>query len=192
MPSTSVQIHSSAASSAAARMEAEKSEPPRPSVVGRPSAVAPLKAGDHRQHALAQQRQQPRPRLLARGLHQRRGVAENRVGDHHVPGVHGRGGGACGLQALGHQQRGKALAGGHGLIHRARRPLVEHGHAVDDALEFADQLVDLGLHGRPGAPAGSSSRQASSWRRAQDAPGWPPCPRGRRLRRGAWCPAAGR
>ncbi len=43
MPSTSVQIHSSAASSAAARMEAEKSEPPRPRVVGRPSAVAPLK-----------------------------------------------------------------------------------------------------------------------------------------------------
>src|ERR1039458_10561382 len=43
MPSTSVQIHSSEASSAAERIDAEKSEPPRPSVVGRPSAVAPLK-----------------------------------------------------------------------------------------------------------------------------------------------------
>ena len=43
MPSTSVQIHSSSASSTAARMDAEKSEPPRPSVVGRPSRVAPLK-----------------------------------------------------------------------------------------------------------------------------------------------------
>ncbi len=43
IPSTSVQIHSSEASSAAARIDAEKSDPPRPSVVGRPSAVAPLK-----------------------------------------------------------------------------------------------------------------------------------------------------
>ena len=42
MPSTSVQIHSSEASNAAARMDAEKSEPPRPSVVGRPSTVAAL------------------------------------------------------------------------------------------------------------------------------------------------------
>ncbi len=42
MPSTSVQIQSSAASRAAERMEAEKSEPPRPRVVARPSAVAPL------------------------------------------------------------------------------------------------------------------------------------------------------
>ena len=43
MPSTSVQIQSSDASKADARMDAEKSDPPRPRVVGRPLAVAPLK-----------------------------------------------------------------------------------------------------------------------------------------------------
>jgi len=43
MPSTSVQIHNSSASITAARIEAEKSEPPRPRVMGRPSWVAPLK-----------------------------------------------------------------------------------------------------------------------------------------------------
>ena len=42
IPSTSVHIQSSAASRAAARIDAEKSEPPRPSVVGRPSSVATL------------------------------------------------------------------------------------------------------------------------------------------------------
>src|SRR5205823_1953073 len=41
-PSTSVQIQSSSASRLAATMLAEKSDPPRPRVVGRPSAVAPL------------------------------------------------------------------------------------------------------------------------------------------------------
>ena len=42
MPSTSDQIHSSCASSTDATIDAEKSDPPRPSVVARPSTVAPL------------------------------------------------------------------------------------------------------------------------------------------------------
>ncbi len=41
-PFTSVQISTRSASSAAPRSEAVKSEPPRPSVVGKPSAVAPM------------------------------------------------------------------------------------------------------------------------------------------------------
>ena len=162
MPSTSVQIHSSAASRAAARMEAEKSEPPRPSVVGRPSAVAPLKpviTGRRRARAGAAGARG----FFAGRLHQRRGVAEDGVGDYHLPGVDGGGGRAFGVQVLGDQQGGEPLAHGYGFIHRARRAFVEHGHAADDALEFADQRGDLGQHRRL-AVSGSSSRQASSWR----------------------------
>ena len=48
MPSTSDQIHNSSASSTEARIDAEKSEPPRPRVVGRPSSVAAVEAGDDR------------------------------------------------------------------------------------------------------------------------------------------------
>ena len=42
IPSTSLHIQSSRAPMAAAITDADKSEPPRPSVVGLPSAVAPL------------------------------------------------------------------------------------------------------------------------------------------------------
>ena len=124
MPSTSVQIHSSAASSAAARMDAEKSEPPRPSVVGRPSAVAPLKPVTTGSTPCS-----------SRGS--RRARAFSRVGSisgEALPntasvtttsaGVDGGGGRAFGVQVFGDQQRREPLADGHGFIHRARRPLV--------------------------------------------------------------------
>ena len=102
-----------------------------------------IEARHHRNRALADQRQQVGPRLLPRRLHQRGRVAEHGVGDNQLPGVHRRGGRAFGLQVLRHQQRREPLAHGHGFIHRARRPLVQHRHAAHDALEFADQGVNL-------------------------------------------------
>ena len=94
MPSTSVQIQSSVASRAAARMEAEKSEPPRPSVVGRPSAVAPLKPVTTGRMPRLRAAAGGRARAFCAGrLHEGRGVAEDGVGDDDVPGVDGDGAG---------------------------------------------------------------------------------------------------
>ncbi len=89
MPSTSVQIHSSEASSAAARMDAEKSDPPRPSVVGRPSAVAPLNPVTTGRIPLASSGRRCWSAFRAGGLHDRRGVAEHGVGDDDLGGVDG-------------------------------------------------------------------------------------------------------
>ena len=126
MPSTSVQIQSSAASSAAARIDAEKSEPPRPSVVGRPSAVAPLNPVTTGSTPFSSMRQQSRAGLLPRRLHQRRRVAEDGVGDHDLGRIDRRRGRALRFQIRRHQQRRKPLADRHRLIHRARRPLAQH------------------------------------------------------------------
>ncbi len=69
-------------------MEAEKSEPPRPSVVGRPSAVAPLKPVTDRHRAAFEQRQQE-PRGLAAAWRPSAGsVAEHGVGHNHLRRVH--------------------------------------------------------------------------------------------------------
>ena len=109
MPSTSVQIHSSAASRAAARIDAEKSEPPRPSVVGRPSAVAPLNPVTTGRVPWPQQGQQAGPRLFGGRLHQRRCVAEHGVGNHHFARIHGFRRRARDRQVFGKQRWPRAI-----------------------------------------------------------------------------------
>jgi len=91
----------------------------------------------------AEQRLKARLGFDARRLHQRRSVTENRVGHHYIPGIDGLGGHAFREQVFGNQQRREPLAQRDAFIHRPRRTLVKHGHAVDDAFEFVDQAADL-------------------------------------------------
>ena len=144
MPSTSVQIHSSAASSAAARIDAEKSEPPRPSVVGRSSSVDPLNPVTTGTLPCVKQRPQHRGGARASLLHQRRGVAEHGVGGDDLRGVHRHRRYALGFHVQRHQIGRQALADGHGFIHRARRTLAQHHHTLGDAREFGDQAFHAG------------------------------------------------
>ena len=165
MPSTSVQIHSSAASSAAARIDAEKSEPPRPSVVGRPSAVAPLKPVTTGSTPCSQQRQQTLARLLAGRLHQRRRVAEHRVGDDHIRGVH-----RLGRRALRRsdtrQSAAPRAARRWPRLHPPSAAAARPASACRSTMRSNSPISsrDSGQHGGLLPSAGSSSRQASSWR----------------------------
>ena len=59
-------------------------------------------------------------------------------------GVDGTRGDPRSFQVFGHHQRGKALADGDGFVHRTRRTIAQHEHAVGDAAEIRDQLADSG------------------------------------------------
>ena len=72
-------------------IDAEKSDPPRPSVVGRPSSVEPLNpVTTGRMRCSSSGRDHRRGAFRGSGFHQRRRVAEHRVGGDHVRGVHRR------------------------------------------------------------------------------------------------------
>jgi hypothetical protein len=47
------------------------------------------------------------------------------------------------IKILGDQERGQPFSDDDGFIHRARRTLVQHRHAVGRALEIADQQTNL-------------------------------------------------
>ena len=89
-------------------MDAEKSDPPRPSVVGRPSSVEPLNPVITGSTRFSSSGRSTLAARCARGFHQRRRVAEHRVGGDHLGPVDRRGANALRLQIFGHQQRGQA------------------------------------------------------------------------------------
>ena len=143
MPSTSDQIHNSSASRTDARIDAEKSDPPRPSVVGRPSSVAPLKPvtiGIAPDSMIGSKRLS---RLLPRLIQQRFRVPELVIGNDQFGSIHGFGTNARTIQ-IGRDHHGRqSLTGRNGFVHRARRPLAQHQHAVSDPLKLTDQDADF-------------------------------------------------
>ncbi len=130
-------------------MEAEKSEPPRPSVVGRPSVVAlQLEAGDYGNLALQQQGRQAFVGFLLRRLHQRRGVVEDRVGHDDFGRVNRFRGQPAPLQMFREEQRGKPLSHRDRFIHRARRTVPQHLYSVHNAPEIGNDLIELPANAR--------------------------------------------
>ena len=86
-PSTSVQISTRSAPSAAPRRAAVKSEPPRPSVVGTPSGVAPMNPWVTGISAALEQRPEALARAVVDHLDVRGRAAEAVVGHHDRPDV---------------------------------------------------------------------------------------------------------
>ena len=190
MPSTSVQIQSSEAFSAAARMDAEKSDPPRPSVVGRPSMVAPLKPVTiGRIPASSSGRMICSAFLRVSAII---GVALPKTASVTITSapLMARAGTPLDSRYSEMIRADSRSPIAHGLIHRARRPLTQHPHAVRDARKSAMSAW------MPERCARAVRRSAIDRRllddAGTDARDWPRFRLRRRPRRGAACSAAGR
>ena len=127
-------------------MEAEKSDPPRPSVVGRPSAVAPLNPVTTGRTPAPIRGASSSEGLFPGRPHLRVGASEDGVRDHHTRRVDGQCRRSLALQIRGHQQGRQALPDRHRLVHGSRRTLAEHAHSVRDPLEIPDESLNPRNH----------------------------------------------
>ena len=76
-----------------------------------------------------------------RWLHQRRGVAEHRVGGDHVGTIHRRRAHTLRFQIFRQQQSGQPLSDRDRFVDRPRRPVAQHHAPFGDAGKFGDQRM---------------------------------------------------